>query len=69
MRWPDFCELTAMVPLGGVLSPPSFPCGFRAGGSNGLVAGRFSDVLMPDTKVESQRIPEASGGFFLLFFS
>jgi hypothetical protein len=51
-----------MLPLGGVLGPPSFPCGFRTGGSNGLVAGRFSEVLMPDTKVKNEGIPEISQG-------
>jgi hypothetical protein len=47
-----------MLPLGGVLGLPSFPCGFRTGGSNGFVAGRLSEVLMPDTKVENEGIPE-----------
>jgi hypothetical protein len=47
-----------MLPLGGVLGPPSFPCGFQTGGSNGLVAGRLPEVLIPNTKVKNEEIPK-----------
>jgi hypothetical protein len=58
MCWPDSRGFTAMLPLGGVLGPPSFPCGFRTGGSNGLVAGRHFEVLMPNTKIKNDGMPE-----------
>ncbi len=34
MRYPDSRGLTAMLPPGLALDPPSFPCGFRMGDSN-----------------------------------